>query len=107
MLLVNDRKRNIGYKEYKFDNPLITKTDSMFNSCYRDCHNKCFHNFIYEFIYDIKLKNVTTNEIFILTLSDKSMNLLDLNKTLKVARQNGFSFYQINKLTVKFYSHLQ
>ena len=35
-------------KEYKFDNPLITKIDSIIESCYRDCHNKYFHIFKYE-----------------------------------------------------------
>ena len=43
-------------KEYNFDNPLITKVDSIIDSCYRDCHNKFFHTFKYECIYDIKLK---------------------------------------------------
>ena len=42
-----------------------------------------------------------------LTISGKSMNLYDLNKKLKVARQNGFIFNQINNLEIKFYSHLQ
>ena len=30
-----------------------------------------------------------------------------LNKELKVVRQNGFIFDQINKLTIKFYSNLR
>ena len=34
------------------------------------------------------------------------MNLYELNKQLKIARQNGFIFIQINKLTIKFYSNL-
>ena len=29
-------------KEYKFDNPLITKIDSPIDSCYRDCHKNIF-----------------------------------------------------------------
>ena len=94
-------------KEYKFDNPLITKIDSIIDSCYSDCHNKYFHAFKYECIYDIKLEKITDNEIFNLTISDKSMNFHDLNKKLTVARQNGFIFNQINKLTIKFYSHLR
>ena len=32
-------------KEYIFDNPLITKIDSIQDNCYRDCHNKYFHTF--------------------------------------------------------------
>ena len=67
-------------KEYKFDNPLITKIVSIRNSCYRDCHNKCFHNFKYECIYDIKFTNITNNELINLTISAKSMNLYELNE---------------------------
>ena len=37
-------------KEYKFDNPIITKIDSILDSCYRDCHKKDFHTFTYECI---------------------------------------------------------
>ena len=42
-----------------------------------------------------------------MTISGKSMNLFDLKKKLKAARQNGFIFNQENKLTIKFYSHLR
>ena len=58
-------------------------------------------------IYDIKLKNITSNEIFNLPISEKSMHLEDLNKKLTVARQNGFIFNQINKLKIIFFSHLR
>ena len=34
------------------------------------------------------------------------MNLYDSNRKLKIARQRGFIFNQINKLTTKFYSSL-
>ena len=34
------------------------------------------------------------------------MNLYELNRKLKIAKQNGFIFSQINKLTMKIYSHL-
>ena len=34
------------------------------------------------------------------------MGLYDLNKKLVVARQRGFIFNQINKLTIKIYSNL-
>ena len=92
-------------KEYKFDNPLFHKIDSIIDSGYRDCHNKFFHKFKYVFIYDIKLTNNTNNEIVILIISDKSMHLYELNKKLTVAREKGFRFLQINKLTIKIYSH--
>ena len=92
-------------KEYKFDKPLITEIDSIRDSCYRDCHHKNFHTFENDCIYDIKLTNIADNENFNLTIIGKSMNLYDLNKNLKVARHNGFIFNQINKLTLKIYSH--
>ena len=94
-------------KEYKFDNPLITEEDSIKDSCPEDCHNLCSHNFKYKCIHDIKLKNTTKNEIVNLTLTGKSRGLYDFNKELKVARQRGFIFIQLNKLTIKFYSQLR
>ena len=82
-------------KEYQFDNPIITELDSIIDKCFRDCHNSYFHNFKYECIYDIKLTNITNNEIFNLIISGKSMNLYELSKKLTVVRQNGFIFIRI------------
>ena len=90
-------------EEYKFDNPLFTEIDSIIDKCFRDCHNSFFHNFKHECIYDIKLTNITNNETINLTISDKSMNLYELNKKLTVARENGFMFNQINKVTINFF----
>ena len=92
-------------KEYEFDNPLITKIDSIINGCYRDCHNKFFHTFKYVCIYDIKLTNITNIEIINRSISDESFGLYELNKKLTIARQRGFKFNQIKKLTKKIYSH--
>ena len=92
-------------KECKFDNPLITEIDSIIDKCFKDCHNNYYHNFKYKCIYDFKLKNITNNEIINLTISDKSMHLYELNKKLTVARERGFIFLHINKLTIKIYSH--
>ena len=50
-------------KEYIFENPPIIKIDSIIDGCYRSCHNKYFLTFKYVCIYDIKLKNITNNEI--------------------------------------------
>ena len=94
-------------KEYKFDNPLITEINSMIDKCFRGCYNNYYHNFKYRCIYDIQLKNITNNEIINLTISDKSVILYELNKKLAVARQNGFIFNQINKLSIIFFSHLR
>ena len=92
-------------KEYKFDNPLITKIDSKFDNCYRDCQNKYFHTFKYVCIYDIKLTNIRNNEQIKISLSDESLSLYELNKKLTIARQRGFILNQINKLTMKIFSH--
>ena len=62
-------------REFKFDNPLITDTDAIIDSCCKDCHNNYFHNFKYECIYDNKLTNITDNKMNNLTISGKSMNL--------------------------------
>ena len=94
-------------KEYKFENPVIAKIDSIIDSCHRDCHNKFFHTLKYECIYHIKLTNITNYETINLKISDKSMNLYEINEKITVARQNGFLFNQINKLTMKIYSNLQ
>ena len=69
-------------KEYKFDNPLITDIDCKIDNWFRDCHKKYFHIFIFEYIYDIKLTNITNNEIFSLIISGKCMNLFELNKKI-------------------------
>ena len=92
-------------KEYIFDNPLITKIDSIIDGCYRDCHNKYFHTFKYVCIYDIKLTKIKSNEIINISTSDESLGLYELNKKLTLARERGFKFNQINRLTIKIYSH--
>ena len=92
-------------KEFEFYNPSIHKVDSIIDNCYRDCHNKYFHTFKYVCIYDIKLTNITNNETINLTISDESLGLYELNIKLTIARQRGFILNQINKLTIKIYSH--
>ena len=67
-------------KGYEFIKPLIHKIDSIIDSCYRDCHNKYCYTFEYICEYDIKLTKITTNEIFEITISDKSLCLYELNK---------------------------
>ena len=93
-------------KENKFDNPLLTETDSIIDSCFKDCQNNYFHKFKYKCIYDIKLSSITKKETIKMKLIGKSMILCKLNKDKNV-RQNCFIFNQINNLTKKFYSHLR
>ena len=42
--IMNENQLTI-VKEYEFNNPLITKTDSIIDTSIRDCYNKYFHNF--------------------------------------------------------------
>ena len=93
-------------KEYEFDNRLITKVDSILESCYRDCHNKYFQTFDYICVYNINFTNIVNIETVNIKISDKSMNLYEFNKKLTIARQRGFIFNHINKLTIKIYSNL-
>ena len=86
-------------KEYEFDKPLIHKIDSIIDNCY-------FQTFDHIFVFNINFTNIVKNEVINLRISDKSINLYESNEKLKVARQRGFLFNQINKLTINFYSNL-
>ena len=93
-------------KEYKFENPLIQKIDSLIDNSLRDCDNKYFHTFDHICEYDINFTNISNNGKVNFTIFDKIMGLYELNKKLAIARENGFKFIQINKLTIKIYSTL-
>ena len=93
-------------REYTFDNPLITKINSIFDNSIRDCHNKYFHTFDHICEYDLNFTKITNNEIVNFKISDKCMGMYELNKKFSIARGNSFKFNQINKLTIKIYSNL-
>ena len=93
-------------KEYKFDNPLIQNIDSLIDDSIRDCHNKYFHTFDHICEYNLSFTNNTNNEIVSFTISDKGLNLYELNKKLAIARGNGFKFNHINNFKIKIYSNL-
>ena len=99
-------KENVIVKEYEIDNPLIQKIDSIIDKCIRDCHNKYFHTFDHICEYDLSFTNITNNESVNFTISEKSMGMYELNKKLTLARENGYIFNQINKLTIKILSNL-
>ena len=94
-------------REYEFKNPLIQKIDCLIDNSIRHCHNKYFHAFDHICEYDLIFTKITNNETVNFTISDKSMGLYELNKKLTVARERGFIFNQINKLTIKIHSHQQ
>ena len=102
---MNENELNV-VKEYKFDNPLIHKIDSLIDNSIGDCHNKDFHTFDHICEYDLNFTNITNNESVNFTISDKTMGMYELNKKLTLARERGFKFNQINKLTIKINSNL-
>ena len=93
-------------KQYKFDNPPVTNIDSIIDNSIRDCHHKYFHTFDHICEYDLNFTNITNNETVNFTISNKIMGSYELNKKLTIARENGYIFNQINKLTIKIYSNL-
>ena len=93
-------------KEYELDNPHFQKIDSIIDNCIRDCHHNYFHTFDHICEYDLNFTNITNNESINFTKSEKNMGMYELNKKLAIARENGFIFNQINKLTIKIYSNL-
>ena len=72
-------------KEYKFDNPLFHKIDSIIDKWYRDRPKNFFHTFSYRCIYNINFTKIRNNEITNLPISDESLGLFELNKKLTVA----------------------
>ena len=93
-------------KEYKFDNPLITDKNSIIGSCFKGCHNNFFVILNMNLSLILNLQTSLIKKKINLTISGKSMNLCDL-KEIKVSRQTGFLFNQINKLTIKLCSRLR
>ena len=103
---MNENQLTVVVKEFEFDNVPIRKIDSLIDDSIRDCHHKYFHTFDHICEYDLNFTNITNNEIVNFTISDKSLNLYELNKKLTIARERGFKFDHINKLTIKIYSNL-
>ena len=97
---------NVIVKQYEFDKPQIQKIDSLIDISIRDCHHKYFHTFDHICEYDLNFTDIINNETVNFTISDKIMGLYELNKKLTIARENGFIFNQINKLTTKILSNL-
>ena len=99
---IMDKNQLTVVKEYEFDNPLIQNIDSLIDNSIRYCHSRYFHTFDHICEYNLNFTNVTKNESVNFTIFDKSMGSYDLNKKLTVARENGYIFNQMNKLTKKF-----
>ena len=101
-----ETNENVIVREYEFGNPPIQNIDSLIDNSIRDCHNKYFHTFDQICEYDLNFTSIINNESVNFTISDKSMGMYELNRKLTLARENGYIFNQINKLTIKIYSNL-
>ena len=100
--LINGNELKV-VKKYEFDDRIFTEIDSIIDKSIRDCCSKYFHNaFDINCEYDLNFTNITNNEIVNLKISDKYTGMFELNEKLTIARQRGFTFNQINKLTIKF-----
>ena len=93
-------------KKYEFDTPLITEIDSIIDNSIKNCIHKYFHTFDNNCEYNLNFTNITNNESVNLKISDKYIGMFELNKKLTLARERGFKFNHINKLTIKFYTPL-
>ena len=96
----------IVVRENEFNKLLIHKIECIGDNSIRDCDTKYFQTFDHICEFEIQLANNSNNEIVIITISGKSMALYEKSKKITVARQNGFLFNQISKLTIKIYSNL-
>ena len=83
---MNNIKISNDVEKCEFDTPDIHKIHSIVDNFIRDCHNKSLHTFEYRSIYDNKLTTIGNKEVVTLTFSDKSMNLNEINKKSKNAR---------------------
>ena len=77
-------------KEDEIIEPNFDRVVSTVDNCIRDCHNKSFHTVEVKCVYEINYTNTGKIEIFYLTTADKSMNLYELNKNLKITRSKMF-----------------
>ena len=97
--------KNVIVKEYDFNTLPIQKIDFLIDNSIRGCQDKYFHTFDHICEYDLNFTNIGNNERVNFTITHKSVGLYELNKK-KFARGNGYTFNQINKLTIKMYSNL-
>ena len=77
--------KNVIVKEYEYIKPLIQNIDSIIDNFIRDCHNKYFHTFDHICEYGFKFTNISNNGSVNFTISDKNMNLYDLNEKIRLA----------------------
>ena len=98
-------------KEFEFDKIDINEIDYILDDVIKDCRNKYFHTFKYKLVYDLKFIKISNHEEVNFLITHKSLEfkteIYGLSKKIKNARENGFIFNQINKLTINIYSNLK
>ena len=92
---VRDGNHLAIFEEYEFDKPLIRKKDFIIDKCIGDCHDRYFLTFEYKRAYDIKVTNLSNNELVNLPIVDGSMILYELKKKIKKCSTKSFLFFQI------------
>ena len=108
---INTKKNMVlSVKEYEFIAPDFDEVNYILKDTIKDCRKNYFHSFGYRCVYDIKYTNIKNNEEVILTNSIGYMEFnsqsYGLSEKHRNARNIGFLFNQIVKLTIKFYSSL-
>ena len=68
---------------------------SLIDVCIRDCQNEYFHTYKYKCVYDVKLSNISYNELVNLAVSGKEINVYGLSKNWKWL--NKMVFFSLNK----------
>ena len=104
------QKHDIVVKEYEVFNPVIDEVKYILNDTINVCTKQFFHSFENRCVYDIKFTNNSKNEELFLTISIGYMELesqfYGSSGKNRNARNNGFIFNQLLKLTTKNYSSL-
>ena len=93
-------------KEYEYINPNIQEIDYILDNCIKDCYNKYFQPIRNICLYNIELTNISNNNIINLSISDEYLTMNEIIKKLTIARERGYIFNKINRLTIKFYDKL-
>ena len=109
---LHKHKENYGsvVRGYEFIAPDFDEVNYILNDTIKECRKNSFRSFEYRCVHDIKFTNLRNNEEVILTISffytELKSQFYGLSKKVKNAGNNGFTFDQIIKLTMKIDSSL-
>ena len=88
-------------REYEFDNPHIQTIGSI-----RDCHHKYFHTFDHICEYNLNFTNTDNKESVNFTISDKNMNMCEINKKINTCTRKRFEIFS-NLSNINIHHHLR